>query len=610
MTGSSHTTESSAGTVSAHPAAPTIVDDVFEQADRESGRIAFLRKDGDRWHSVSIGRFAGDVRAAAAGLVALDVQAGDRVGLVASTSYAWVVCDFAILAAGAVTVPIYETSSARQIKRILDDSTPRAVFAGDDRLADAVAEAAPAQVRHILVMGREGLAGLAQHGRSVAAQEVERRRPVAPDAMATIVYTSGTTGEPKGSVLTHHNLAAEADAIVHAPGIGSHVLTPDASVLLSLPLAHVLARAVVLAAVHARCPVALTGDPGRLPGDLADVRPTIVLGVPRMFEKISDAARRQAAGSGHPRLFEAAFETAVAYSRAMERGGPNPGLGLGLRVRHAVFERLVYRRVRAGLGGRVRYAVSGGAPLDERTGRFLDGAGISVLEGWGLTETTAAVTLAVPGEHALADAGRPLPGYGVRLAEDGEVLVKGPGVFQGYWNNPQAGSAAFDSDGWLRTGDLGTLHAGRLSIVGRKKDLIVTASGKNVAPEFFESRLSAHPLIDDCAVVGDKKPYIAALITIAPDAFARWKAQHGKPAPATIADLREDADLRSAVQLAIDGVNRDAARPERIKRFCILPDGFTVGAELTATRKVRRDYVLEMFAHEVGALYDAADRGR
>jgi long-chain acyl-CoA synthetase len=588
------------GAASARSASATIVDDVFEQAIREPCRIAFLRKDCQRWRSVSVGRFADDVRAAAAGLIAIGVQAGDRVGLIASTGYPWVVCDYAIMAAGAVTVPIYETSSTRQIERILDDSTPRVVFAGDDRLADAVAKAAPPQLRHILVMDGEHLARLAQRGRSAEVQDVERRRLLAADATATIVYTSGTTGEPKGCVLSHRNLAAEADAIVRAPGIGPQVLTPDASVLLCLPLAHVLARAVVLAAVHAGCPVALTGDPRQLPRDLADVRPTVVLGVPRMFEKIWAAARRQAAEAGRLRLFETAAETAVAYSRAAEHSRPD----VWLRTGHAAFEQLVYRRVRAGLGGRVRYAVSGGAPLNDRIGRFLDGAGISVLEGWGLTETTAAVTLAVPGEHALGTVGRPLPGYRVRIAEDGEVLLKGPGVFQGYWNNPQATAAAFDADGWLRTGDLGTLRAGHLGIVGRKKDLIVTASGKNVAPEFFEDRLSAHWLIDDCVVVGDKKPYIAALITVDPDAFAHWKAQHGKPGTAVVADLYEDTDLRSAVQSAVDDVNRGAARPEQIKRFRILPDSFTVGAELTATRKVRRDHVLTMFAHEVSALYD------
>lgn len=390
--------------------------------------------------------------------------------------------------------------------------------------------------------------------------------------------------------------------LVHADGIREQVLTEDASVLLFLPLSHILARVVQLAAVHRGALLADTGDLRSVAAELAAFRPTILLAVPRVFEKLHHTAARQAAARGRVRLFQAAERAAVAYSQALDAGGPSRGL----RIRRAVFDRLVYTRLRAAMGGRVTHAVSGGAPLGVRLGHFLRGAGITVLEGYGLTETTAGVTLNLPGAQRLGSVGRPLPGWAVRIADDGEVLVKGASAFDGYWRNETATGEAFDELGWLHTGDLGHLDGGYLTITGRKKDIIVTSSGKNVAPARYEHQLGAHWLIDHCVLVGDRRPYLAALVALDPQAFALWKQEHGRPASATVAELRDDPDLRSVVQAAIDEVNEAVSAAEAIRRFRIVAEEFAVGDELTATQKVRRDHVVAKLARDVAALYPSS----
>jgi long-chain acyl-CoA synthetase len=573
-------------------------DDVFGWAAREPGRVTFSRKADGGWLPVTAKEFAGRVTSAAAGLIGSGIQPGDRIGLMAAASLDWALCDFAIWAAGAVTVPIYETSSVEQIRWILSDSGAVAVFAGNSQLADAVRQAQVATVEVVWELDPGGLDLLTRTGESLTADQVcERRGTVTPATLATIVYTSGTTGRPKGCMISHGNLTEAVRAITSAPGIWEHILDGDSSSLFFLPLSHILARVVSLCLVHAGKRAGYLGDLGELPAGLAAFRPTILLAVPRVFEKLAAAARQQAEAEGHQRLFGAAESTAITYSRAGRNGG------ILLRLRHAVFGRLIYRRLREAVGGRVAWAISGGAPLNEDLAHFFRGAGITILEGWGLTETTAAVTMNLPGAQRIGSVGQPLPGCAVRIAPDGEIEVQGPNVCCGYWRDPRATSEAFEGR-WLRTGDLGRLgDDGFVYLTGRKKDLIITASGQNVAPAQLEDRLREHWLIEECVVVGDQRPYIAALVTLDGEAFARWKQRQRKPAGAAIGDLSGDPDLLAAVQDAVDRANAAVSRAEGIKRFRILAASFTVGAELTPTQKVRRDYVQARYAADIAALY-------
>jgi long-chain acyl-CoA synthetase len=579
-------------------------DDVFDHAANQPDRATFARKVGDAWQTVTSAEFADQVTAVSAGLIAAGVGPGDRVALMSPTSYEWAVCDFAIMAAGAVTVPIYETSSVAQVEWILEDSAAVAAFAGDEELRavvdKAAANARAAAVRRVWLMDSEGMAAVVAEGAGVPAVRVAQRRSgVSAGDLATIVYTSGTTGRPKGCRISHRSLVAEARNLVRAPGIREQLLTEGASLLLFLPLAHVLARVVQLVVVHRGTLLGHTSDLRGVAAELQVFRPSVLLAVPRVFEKLYHTSARTAAESGHARLFRAAERTAVAYSRARDTGGP----GLGLRLRRWVFDRLVYRKLRAAMGGRVTHAVSGGAPLTERLGHFLRGAGISILEGYGLTETTAAATINLPAAQRIGSVGRPVPGCAVRIADDGEVLVKGANVFEGYWRNEDATAEIFDEAGWLRTGDLGRLDGGYLTITGRRKDLIVTSTGKNVAPAFHEDRLRAHWLIAHCVLVGDRRPYLGALVALDPQGFADWKRDIGRPEAATVAMLRDDPDLRATVQAAVDEVNAAVSAAEAVRRFRIVPGEFAVGDELTPTLKVRRDHVIAKLAGDVAALY-------
>jgi long-chain acyl-CoA synthetase len=386
-----------------------------------------------------------------------------------------------------------------------------------------------------------------------------------------------------------------------APGVPDAVLNETKSTLLFLPLAHILARMIQLAVVANRVHLGHTGDLKNLPPQLAEFRPNSVLSVPRVFEKIYNTAQHTASAEGHARIFALADATAVAYSRSLDTGGP----GLWLRARHALFDRLVYTKLRAAMGGRVDYAVSGGAPLGARLGHFFRGIGVNVLEGYGLTETCAGVTLNLPGAQRIGSVGRPLPGCSLRIAADGEVLIKGGPVFGGYWHDEASTRAVFDDEGWFRSGDIGEIDdGGFLTITGRKKDLIVTSSGKNVAPSVLEDRLRAHWLVSHCIVVGDARPYIGALVTIDADVFGQWKQDKGKPVEASVADLRDDADLMAAVKDAVDDANKAVSAAESIKRFRVLATDFSVeGGELTPTLKVKRNVVYDAFADELEALY-------
>jgi long-chain acyl-CoA synthetase len=427
----------------------------------------------------------------------------------------------------------------------------------------------------------------------------QRRHAVGADDMATIIYTSGTTGRPKGCILTHRNMLTDiANAI---PGLRSSMFYEGASTLLFLPLAHSFARLVQIGVVQARVRMGHTADIRNLVAELQSFRPTFVLSVPRVFEKVYNGARQRAEADGRGAIFGRAERVAIAYSRALDAGGPS----LLLRAQHALFDRLVYGRLRAALGGQCRAAISGGAPLGERLAHFFRGIGVTIYEGYGLTETSPACTVSLENAYKIGTVGRPLPSTTVGIADDGEILIRGDHVFKGYWNNEAATAEAIDPDGWFHTGDLGELDDdGYLRITGRKKELIVTAGGKNVAPTVLEDRIRSHPLISQCMVVGDRQPFIAALVTIDEEALPAWRKEHDKPADAGVGELRDDPDLRAAVQSAIDGANKAVSKAEAVRVFRILPRDFSeTTGELTPSLKVKRAVVLKEYADEIAAIY-------
>ncbi len=581
-----------------------LTDDVFGHAERWPEHPGFSRRVADTWVPVTYRETAEQVTRLAAGLISSGVHVGDRVALFSRTRFEWMLCDFAIWTAGGVTVPVYETSSAEQVQWILADSGAVAAFVETEDHAKTVSQlpVTPPDLREVWVIDSGGLDRLVAAGRDVSAETVmERRRVVTSDSLATIIYTSGTTGRPKGCAITHANLLAEIRNVCTAHGVRELVFNDETRTLHFLPLAHILARSIQLGAVHNQVHLAHTGDMKTIAPQLVEFRPTSVLSVPRVFERIYNTAQHKATAEGKGRIFDLADATALAYSQSLDTGGPSPIL----RLRHAVFDRLVYSKVRAALGGEVRYSVSGGAPLGPRLGHFFRGIGINVLEGYGLTETCAGVTLNLPGRQRIGSVGRPIPGCSIRIADDGEVLIKGGNVFQGYWRNDEATHEVFDQDGWFHSGDLGELDDdGYLTITGRKKDILVTSSGKNVAPMVLEDRLRAHWLVSQCVVVGDRRPFIGALVTIDLEAFVPWKLEAGKPSTASVADLHEDPDLLAALQVAVDDANKAVSAAEAIKKFRVLTVDFTEETgELTPTLKVKRHIVLKTFGAEVEALY-------
>jgi long-chain acyl-CoA synthetase len=586
-----------------------LLDAVYTNAEEHGPVVVYRRQTAPgEWSDVTCAQFAEEVLAVARGLVAAGVRPGDRVALLSRTRYEWSLIDYAILATGAATVPIYETSSAEQISWVLSDSEAVAAVVESDKHA-ALLESARAGVpglRHAWQIeppagGRGAVEELVALGADTPADEVRARSAaVRADDLATLIYTSGTTGRPKGCELTHRNLVSEVKGTV---SMLPELLTDRGSVLLFLPLAHIFGKIIQCGALYTRTVVGHTSDVKQLLPDLASFRPTFILAVPRVFEKVFNSARQRAQDGGKGRVFDLAADTAIAWSRAQDTGGP----GLALRLRRALFDRLVYGKLRAVVGGKVVAAVSGAAPLGERLGHFFRGIGLPVLEGYGLTETTAGVTLNALGAQRIGTVGRPVPGHSVRIADDGEILVKGPIVFRGYWKNEAATAEALE-DGWLHTGDIGELDdAGFLRITGRKKELIVTAGGKNVAPAVLEDRLRAHALVSQCMVVGDGQPFIGVLVTIDAEALPGWLERAGKPAGTAIADLVDDPDLRAEIATAVEDANQAVSRAEQIREFRILPVDFTeAGGEMTPTMKVKRAVVAKTFASDIASIY----RGR
>jgi long-chain acyl-CoA synthetase len=583
----------------------SLADVVFSRAEADTRQVMLRRRtDQGNWTDVTSGEFRDQVTALAGGLIAAGIQPGDRVGLLSRTRYEWTLADYAIWTAGAVTVPVYETSSAEQVEWILGNSGARAVIAetdGHEQLIAGVRDRLP-ELAHLWRI--DGLDELAAGGAAVPIDRVKSARASrrAGD-LATIIYTSGTTGRPKGCELTHRNLLVAVRNAVDG-SLEELFQETGGSTLLFMPLAHVFARIIEIGCLESGAVLGHWPDSSTLAKGLPEFQPTFLLAVPRVFEKVFNSAQQTASASpAKARIFAAATDTAVAVSKARSEGRP---AAPGLRLRHAIFDHLVYGKLRAAVGGKVSYAVSGGAPLGERLGHFFRGTGITVLEGYGMTETSAAATVNKPSRNKIGTVGQPIPGVSAKIADDGEILLKGGIVFGGYWDNPEATKEALDDEGWLHTGDLGSLDdEGFLQVTGRKKELIVTAGGKNVAPAVLEDRLRAHPLISQCMVVGDGKPFIACLITLDPEALDHWKKQHGKPDSATVADLANDPDLLADVQAAVDDANKAVSRAESIRKFVVLPVDFTTDNDyITPSLKVKRALVARDFAAEIEALYN------
>jgi long-chain acyl-CoA synthetase len=580
-----------------------LADVVFSRAAADPDEVMLRRRAADgSWQDVTAGQFRAEVSALAKGLIAAGLAPGDRIAMMSRTRYEWTLADYAIWAAGAVSVPIYETSSAEQVEWILGDCGARAVLAEEDRHAQIIQSVRDRLPNLGPVWRIAGLDEVAAAGTDITDDQLRQHRVSrrASD-LATIIYTSGTTGRPKGCELTHRNLLAAVRNAVHA-ALPEVFEMSDASTLLFMPLAHVFARIIEVGCLEAGAVLGHWENMGTVADGLREFRPTFLLAVPRVFEKVYNTAVQQAStSSATSKIFAAAADAAIAYSEALDQGRP----GIGLQLRRTVFDRLVYSKLRAAVGGRVGYAVSGGAPLGERLGHFFRGVGITVLEGYGMTETSAAATVNKPSRNKIGTVGQPLPGVSAKVAEDGEILLRGAVITIGYWQNPAATKEAIDAEGWLHSGDLGSLDdEGFLRITGRKKEIIVTAGGKNVAPAVLEDRLRAHPLISQCMVVGDGRPFIACLITLDAEALEHWKSQHGKPPDATAADLATDPDLLADLQAAVDDANKAVSRAESIRKFRVLPMDFTTDNDyLTPSLKVKRANVSKDFAAEIEALY-------
>ncbi|GAA1364668.1 AMP-dependent synthetase/ligase [Streptomyces beijiangensis] len=584
------------------PSDGNLTDLIRRNAAQHPHVAVMARKVAGVWTDVTATQFLAEVREAAKGLIAAGIQPGDRVALMSRTRYEWVQLDFAIWSAGAITVPVYETSSPEQVQWILGDSGAVAVIIEMDAHAvavESVRHALPA-LRHIWQIDKGAVDTLRAEGAGVPDSLVEERSSSAKaDDPATIVYTSGTTGRPKGCVLTHRSFFAECGNIVER--LKPLFRTGECSVLLFLPAAHVFGRLVEVASVMAPIKIGCVPDIKNLTDELASFRPTLILGVPRVFEKVYNSARAKAQADGKGKIFDKAAHTAIAYSRAL---GTPQGPSVGLKFKHKVFDRLVFSKLRAVLGGRGEYAISGGAPLGERLGHFYRGIGFTVLEGYGLTESCAATAFNPWDRQKIGTVGQPLPGSVVRIADDGEVLLHGEHLFSGYWNNETATAEAL-ADGWFHTGDIGTLDEdGYLAITGRKKEIIVTAGGKNVAPAVIEDRIRAHALVAECMVVGDGRPFVGALITLDDEFIGRWAEEHGKPVTSTALSLRDDPELLAEVQRAVDDGNAAVSKAESVRKFRVLPAQFTEEAgHITPSLKLKRNVVAKDFADEIEAIY-------
>ncbi|MET3204224.1 MULTISPECIES: AMP-dependent synthetase/ligase [unclassified Arthrobacter] len=587
------------------PPETNITDLVLRQAAKPSNPALFSRLDSaGAWRDVSATDFLADVQALAKGLMASGVGAGDRVGIMSRTRYEWALLDFAIWFAGAVSVPIYETSSPSQVAWNLGDSGAVAAFGEAAHHEDIIRQAATSEgltaLQHVWQLEGSGLDAVREAGQDVSDADLEARRSTAQlSDVATLIYTSGTTGPPKGCELTHGNFVELSD---NALALLGDVVNEQAKTIMFLPLAHVFARFISVLAVAAGATVAHTPDIKNLLADLQSYQPTFILAVPRVFEKVYNSALTRAEDGGKGAIFHKATETAIAFSKARQAGH----VGLGLKLKHTVFDKLVYGKLRAAMGGNVAHAVSGGGPLGERLGHFFQGIGLQILEGYGLTETTAPISVNTPALIKIGSVGKPLPGNSVKIAEDGEILAKGVCVMRGYYQREDLMADTF-ADDWFRTGDIGRLDEnGFLWITGRKKEIIVTAGGKNVVPALLEDQIRADALVSQVLVVGDNRPFIGALVTLDPEALPGWLQRHGLPATTTPDLAVESPVVKAAVQDLITQANASVSQAEAIKSFRIVASDFTeASGHLTPSMKVKRAQVMKDFESVIEEMYGA-----
>jgi long-chain acyl-CoA synthetase len=585
------------------PPETNITDLVLRQAAKPSNPALFSRLDSaGAWQDIRATDFLADVSVLAKGLMASGVAVGDRVGIMSRTRYEWALVDFAIWFAGAVSVPIYETSSPSQVAWNLGDSGAVAAFGEAAHHEDVIRQAVNAEgltaLQHVWQLEGQGLDALREAGRGVSDADLEARRATASlDDVATIIYTSGTTGRPKGCELTHGNFVELSD---NALAIIGEIVHENAKTIMFLPLAHVFARFISVLAMAAGTTVAHTPDIKNLLADLQSYEPTFILAVPRVFEKVYNSALTKAEDGGKGAIFHKAADTAIAFSRARQNGR----VGLGLKLRHALFDKLVYSKLRAAMGGHVAHAVSGGGPLGERLGHFFQGIGLQVLEGYGLTETTAPISVNTPSLIKIGSVGKPLPGNAVRIAEDGEILAKGVCVMHGYYKREDLTLETF-ADGWFRTGDIGRLDEdGFVWITGRKKEIIVTAGGKNVIPALLEDQIRADALVSQVLVVGDNRPFIGALVTLDQEALPGWLQRHNLPANTSLEDAANNSVVKAAVQDLITAANASVSQAEAIKSFRIVPADFTeASGHLTPSMKVKRAQVMKDFETVIEEMY-------
>ncbi|KXI17552.1 AMP-binding enzyme [Corynebacterium sp. CMW7794] len=574
--------------------------------------VMFTRPANYEWVNVTAKEFVDEVFEVAKGLIASGVEHGDRVVLLSNTRYEWSLLDFAIWAAGAVSVPIYPSSSLSQIQWIVEDSGAvlaitetrdhselmRHLVLGED--GQPGIKGSPSQLRRMLEINSSAIATLKFEGREVSDDQVwERIHGTKTEDLASLVYTSGTTGRPKGCIITHRNWLAEARGLLTNP-IGA-IAVPGSHVLTFLPLAHVLARAVSLAVAIGGASQNHWSDFSTITIEFARSRPNLILGVPRVFEKVRNAAAAKAsANPAQAAIFARAEATAIEYSKALDQP---EGPSRLLKARHAIFDKLVYSKVRAAMGGDVKYAITGGSAMSPDLLHWYRGLGVPVYEGYGLTEVAAAAAVDFV-DQTIGTVGPPLEGVSIKINDEGEILIKGDIVFDGYWNNPEA-TAESIQDGWYNTGDLGEINdEGKVVITGRKKDLIVTAGGKNVSPGPMEDQLRSHPLISQAMVVGDGKPFIGLLVTLDDDALARWRLAHNIPEGRSMKELATDATLRAEIQDAINQVNSTVSHAEGIKKFFILETDLTEEEnELTPTMKVKRNVVAQRYADAIDHIY-------
>ena len=588
------------------PADPdaNVADLLVKRVEATPDRALFSVPEGEGWRDISAADFQTAVVALAKGFAAAGIQPGEKVGFLARTTYEWTLVDFALFYTGAVMVPIYETSSPSQIQWILEDSGAIALIVESPEhfaRVDEVRGDLPL-IREVWQLHLGAIDTLTAQGASVSDAEIERRRSLAVGSdIATLIYTSGSTGRPKGCVLTHSNFVELSRN--SAKALDEVVQTPGASTLLFITTAHVFARFISILDIHAGVRTGHQPDTRQLLPALGSFKPTFLLAVPRVFEKVYNSAEQKAEAGGKGKIFRAAADVAIEHSKLLEEGKKIP---FGMKLKFALFNKLVYSKLREAMGGNVVYAVSGSAPLGARLGHFFHSLGVVILEGYGLTETTAPATVNLADKSKIGTVGPALPGVGVRLADDGEIEVRGINVFKEYWNNPEATAEAFSEGGWFHTGDIGSFDSeGFLTITGRKKEIIVTAGGKNVAPAALEDPIRANPIIGQVVVVGDQRPFISALVTLDPEMLPTWLANNGLEATMSLVDAAKNEAVRAEVQRAVDAANARVSRAESIRKFTILDSEWTeASGHLTPKLSIKRNIIMNDFADEIAAIYD------